>query len=71
MSNITEIGADNVGRVDLISTCDGFTDGAFAQSKEAHEEYLKTCAEKQIQFFKHHIEESSQENVETVSPELQ
>ena len=36
------INPDNIGSIQVITTCDGFTDGAgtYTQSKEAHEQYL-------------------------------
>jgi integrin-linked kinase-associated serine/threonine phosphatase 2C len=46
--SIDELTMDVKGEIEsieIISTCDGFTDGATDQSKEGHEAYLKSCLE--------------------------
>lgn len=53
--DITSIGSltkdieDDIGRIEIIVTCDGFTDGAGqdCQEKADHEAYLKSCLEKE------------------------
>ncbi len=45
---VTELKIDPelVGEIQIITTCDGFTDAASSESKEAHEQYLLDCLKK-------------------------
>ncbi len=40
---IAELGAGPLGKIQIITTCDGFTDPARAQTKNGHEQWLLRC----------------------------